>query len=53
MIETDLALNYGVLGLWVIYMIYEKKRSEEILKKSEQVIINNTNALKQIKKNYS
>jgi len=38
----ELLLNYGVLGLWTAWLIYEKSGFE---KKISVVIENNTNAL--------
>jgi len=45
MIE-DTLLNYGVLGLWTISLLYEKFNSQ---KKMMRVIEDNTKALKALK----
>jgi hypothetical protein len=46
MIENDILLNYGVLGLWTISLLYEKFHTQ---KKLGNVIRDNTKAIRELK----
>jgi hypothetical protein len=44
---ADYLMNFGVLGLWVLYLIYEKAQQNQIIRELKQIIKNNTIILNQ------
>lgn len=46
--DLSLLVNYGVLGLWTLYLIYEKQKLVEHLGKMSDALDKNTDVLDKI-----